>query len=235
MQITETRLCVDTYAAHKADTSMFQREFCRLLSNEPAFEGPKLDIGCGGQFPPEFGDFNQRMGIVDGVDPFEKVNEHPGLRNRWNAKFEDAQIPEDGYDLAFAYNVMEHVENANSFFNSLRKVLKPGGAFLALTPNGSHPFAKCVRLVQALGLKDRMTADHDGWNDYPAYYRANRKRDIADAAQQAGFTKLDLFYIPCTGWANYFPRRLRWVPALYDRPLGVPRMRSSSLIAYRLE
>jgi len=60
--------------------------------------------------------------------------EHPALENRWQGEFETAPIPEQTYDLAIAFNVVEHIKNSRSFIDRVAAILKPGGVFWALTP-----------------------------------------------------------------------------------------------------
>lgn len=235
MEIVETTACKDSFEAHDRDRRMFEREFCRRLANEPGFVGDKLDIGCGGAFPKAFETILEQMGVVDGVDPFPVVHGHAGLRNRWHGMFEHADIPSNAYDLAYAYNVVEHIELAKPFFETLRRVLKPGGVFWALTPHGRHPFCRCVKLVQALGLKKSAAKRGEGLNDYPAYYKLNRVEDIAAAAEQAGFTQLQAVYIPGVQWDHYFPKALRFIPHLHDKIRGLKKNKAMLVLAYRLE
>lgn len=214
---------------------MYMRAFVDRLLGESAFAGEKLDIGCGGRLNPCLHPLHEHIGTFDGVDPFPQVNDHPTLRNRWHGTFEDSDIPDNVYDLAFAYNVVEHIQNADTFFAKLRKVLKPGGVFWGITPNGTHPFCMIVKLIQKLGIKKLMARRHEGANEYPAYYRLNRVRDIAAAAGRAGFSRLDAVYIPCLQWDQYFPKPLRFLPHLYDRVLGLKRRHAMLLLAYRLQ
>ncbi|MEO0515177.1 MAG: class I SAM-dependent methyltransferase [Planctomycetota bacterium] len=235
MQITESIACVDSFDSHHRDRSMFQKEFCRRLMGEPSFAGAKLDIGCGGDLPEALTPIREQLGVVDGVDPFPEVEGHPLLRNRWHGELEKVDIPSEAYDLAYAYNVVEHIPTAEPFFETVRRVLKPGGVFWALTPHGKHPFAKCVRLVEGLRMKHRVAEANEGVNDYPAYYRLNRLKDIAAAASAAGFTKLEMVYMPCVQWDHYFPKGFKFIPHLHDRILGLKRKNSMLVLAYRLE
>lgn len=235
MQVSTSTACSATYEAHDRDRAMCEREFRRRLVAEPGFAGEKLDVGCGGNLPQALSDLRDRIGVLDGVDPSDAVRSHPLLRNRWMGTFESANIPSAQYDLAYAYNVMEHIEAAGPFLTTLRRVLKPGGAFWAFTPHALHPFARAVRIIERLGLKHGMAAKNAHLNDYPAYYRLNSKRRIAAAARVAGFSKLEVVYVPCLHWDMYFPTPVRFLPHLYDRLVGVRFRPFMLLLAYRLE
>lgn len=47
-------------------------------------------------------------------------------------------FPDGSFDLAVAFQVIEHVEAPAAFLAELRRVLKPGGACLLTTPNRVH-------------------------------------------------------------------------------------------------
>lgn len=235
MQITESIECQVSYGEHDKDRTLFQKAFCERLGKEPQLGGRVLDIGCGPDIPEGLTPLRSRLINLDGVDPSEEVNRHPQLKNRWHGPFETADIPSAAYDLAYAYNVVEHIADPKPFFATLRRVLKPGAAFWALTPHGRHPFCFCVRTVENLNLKKWIASRNEGVNDYPAYYRLNRVKEIARAAEGCGFSRLDVIYIPSVHWDTYFPRPLRFVPRWHDRLLGLKRKGSMLLLAYRLQ
>lgn len=48
----------------------------------------------------------------------------------------------DKYDIFFSSHVIEHVPSVNDVIDYAKQVLKPGGLFVALTPNGSEEYRK---------------------------------------------------------------------------------------------
>lgn len=233
--ITVGTACRDTFANHDADRSMFQAEFCRRLLAEPGIHGRVIDIGCGPRLPEVLGALEPALNNLDGVDPMPgTASRHPLLKNYWEAPFEDADIPTGSYDLAYAYNVAEHISDPAPFFEKVRSILKPGGVFWALTPHRHHPFARIVRVVERLGLKGHAAERNEGINQYPAYYRLNSAKAVEIAVSQYGFASAELVYIPCLQWDQYFPRSLRWMPHIYDRVAGLHFRRFMLLLAYRL-
>ena len=191
----------------------------RLLA-EPGARGRVLDIGCGGRlYPP----MDRILGVcrqLDGVDPSDAVMNHPNLAERWHAPLEAASVPAGAYDMAYASYVLEHLTEPRAFFVKVRAVLRPGGVFWALTPNGTHPFCTATRLVQVLGAKRTIAERADGMNAYPAYYRANTAGAITRAVEGLGFESAAFYYVPSLNWRHYFPRGARWVRAAYDWLLG---------------
>jgi SAM-dependent methyltransferase len=223
------------YAALDRDRFSYIAKFRELLYAEDRIRGRVLDIGCGGEFPPPTRDLDQVAAQVDGVDPMAAVHGHPGLTLRWEGKFSDVDIPRQAYDLAYAFNVVEHIERARPFFETVRQVLKPGGVFWAHTPHGHHPFCTLSRALEVLGFKKKFAEGNEFVNDYPAYYRMNTAAQVLLAIEGLGFSSARFVYLPCINWDLYFPRALRWGPHLYDRVLGSRFNRFKIVIAYRLE
>jgi SAM-dependent methyltransferase len=201
------------------DRSHFQQAFVQLLLSRAKEGCVVLDVGCGSSRPRFLQPIEQIASAIDGVDPSADVAQHTALRHRWNATLEDADIPEETYDIAFAYNVVEHVSTATSFLEKIHRVLKPGGVFLALTPHWHHPFPRAVRLVERMSLKARAAKMHAGVNSYPAYYRLNSLGKVRKATPE-GYSQLTVWRVPCRQWDSYFPKRLRFLPHVYDFTLG---------------
>jgi SAM-dependent methyltransferase len=235
MHVTETTACIGSYREHDQDRAMFTAEFCRRVRMEPGLQGEVLDIGCGGGLAGTMQSLSDVMRSYDGVDPSPSVLQHPLLRRRWHGLFEQVDIPSNTYDLAVSSFVVEHIPEAESFFRTLRRVLKPGGVFWALTPQGHHPFCRCVRIVEWLKLKKTIADRQEGVNSYPAYYRLNRRSDIVRAAGKAGFESLEMVFMPSIHWDGYFPKPVRFVPHLHDRLVGLRRRKSMLCLAYRLQ
>jgi SAM-dependent methyltransferase len=49
-----------------------------------------------------------------------------------------SDLPSDSFDLVVSVEVLEHVEDDESFVREVCRVLKPGGKFLMTTPNGDY-------------------------------------------------------------------------------------------------
>lgn len=210
-----------------ADRCRFERAFAELLGQAPQLRGRVLDIGCGGDLPEALRSLRGRFGSLDGIDPDPAVAEHPLLAQRWQGTLEDSAVPEAAYDLAYAYNVLEHIAVPGPFLAKVSRALKQGGVFYALTPNAAHPFAVLSRLIEIIGLKgyarERLGVAETGRmrvNDYPAYYRCNSPAAIRRVIRGAGFRRATFYFHPCVQWDNYFPARLRWLPRAYDFLVG---------------
>ncbi len=223
------------------DRSSFQRAFCARVLGERAFRGAVLDIGCGPALPQALEPLARGYARLDGVDPDATIAAHPYLTRRWVGRLEDTPVPRAEYDLAYAYNVVEHIRDPSPFLAAVHAVLKPGGVFWALTPHGRHPFAYLSRALELSGVKARMgryLADLHGRptvNDYPAYYRLNSPSPIAKAARAAGFVECACDLWPCVQWDTYFPPILRWLPRGYDVVLGTRFRPFMQILMFRLQ
>ncbi len=221
------RLATPTWDGLFADRCGFEREFAQLLLATPQLRGRVLDIGCGAELPEALKSLRSHFGQLDGVDPDQSIVNHPLLHQRWWGTLEGRDVPPESYDLAYAYNVVEHLPRPRRFLRKVCEVLKPGGVFYALTPNAVHPFAVLSRAIEKAGLKtfarQRLGVAENGKmrvNDYPAYYRCNSPQAVRQAIQGLGFKRATFLFHPCVQWDNYFPAWLRWAPRGYDFMFG---------------
>ena len=105
-----------TMRFHHENRSGYQSYFVDHIAAEPGSKGIVLDIGCGPKLPSRFQPLASHWSRLDGLDPNqEEVDSHPDLSNRWASTLEDAEIPCRTYDLAYSYNVNEHVADPARF------------------------------------------------------------------------------------------------------------------------
>jgi SAM-dependent methyltransferase len=97
-------------------------------------------------------------------------------------------FPDSEFDLVFSDNVMEHLENPESVFAEVFRVLKPGGIFMAKTPNRKHymPMISSITPKQFHvfynGLRGRDESD-----TFPTYYRCNSAAKVRSLSAETGF------------------------------------------------
>ena len=208
------------------------------MAADPRVRGTVLDVGCGPDGPtiPHYFPVYRLPARLEGVDPMPGAEANPWADRAWRAEFDHAPIPAGRYDALVAVNVVEHVVNPATFLRQAFRVLKPGGRIYAVTPNGVHPFAPSVRLVQALGLKGWMVKDRgSGFNAYPAYYRLNSRRSVTRHGTRAGFAAARFVHLPNTQWAMYFPRVLRVLPWAFDAAIGTRVPVAFQMLLWSLE
>jgi len=227
---------------HDRQRSEFIEMYAAFLASEPGLAGRTLDVGCGHgpnrAIERLLARMPERVGPMDGVDPFPMVEPPAHLVNRWTCPLEDLPVEPQCYAMAHSYNVVEHVENVDSFLGKVLEVIKPGSAFWSMSPNARHPFTWMTRLAQFLGLK-RMYVDkvNRRANDYPAYYRLSNDREILASIerQKLPVSQIDFYYVPNVQWDTYFPARLRFIAHALDQMLLLRMPRRSFIFMFRLQ
>ncbi|HZI65002.1 MAG TPA: methyltransferase domain-containing protein [Thermoanaerobaculia bacterium] len=112
-------------------------------------------------------------------------------------------IPERSIDVAGAFDLLEHVddETVRRMLRSLVRVLKPGGVFVAYTPNREH-------------YVERLKAANFVLKQFPEHIAVRRPREIRRLFESAGWRVRSLTYSPAP-----FPV-VRWLErALMPVPL----------------
>jgi SAM-dependent methyltransferase len=183
--------------------------------------GRVLDLGCG--------DNRQLSGYrtpgreVWGVDA--AIHPHVHHFNWFRQLGPDGTIPfpASTFDLVACSWVLEHVDTPPTFLREVRRILRPGGWFVSLTPNGQHYVTWITRafgllphtVTQDIVQRLYRRAHHD---TFPTHYRLNTPGVLDAAARRAG---MPLRYL--VGFANpdYFRfwTPLRQAAVLADRVL----------------
>ncbi|MCE9619799.1 MAG: class I SAM-dependent methyltransferase [Planctomycetes bacterium] len=160
--------------------------------------------------------FRGMAGFVAGIDVDKAVFENPYLDEAKLLDLSTNRIPFDdnSFDLVFADNVMEHVPDPALSFREIRRVLKPGGVFLAKTPNKWHYVPTLARMTphgfHRFYNKLRSRAEDD---TFPTLYRCNTRSSVRRLAAETDFEILEL------GTVEGRPEYLRISAVTY--PLGL--------------
>lgn len=162
-------------------------------------DGRLLDIGCG------------RGGLVEqldhplpqmlGIDPdWLSLREHRLAIPRAAAFSDNIPFAAQSFDVVFASWLLEHLARPYQTFNEIGRVLKPGGVFVFITPNGRHPLALLNRgLGRFARLQGRIVERFYGRapaDTFPTHYRANDTAVLHTLCQSAGLSLIDLHTIP---------------------------------------
>jgi len=215
----------------------YQTFFGQLLPSYLVEGGSVLDVGAGTHLHAPLREVRLRAGWMCGVDPSQEVMSNPDLDEKYQCTLEQWERGGRTFDLAFAYNVVEHVADPTAFVGAVVNVLHAGGWFWFLTPNARHPFCVLSRVFGHQAFKRLVRrAYYDpglGYtvNEYPSYYRMNSPKAVAALAGRvvpAAFDTLRVYYMEA-GFDPYFPTALRWLPRWYDRAIS-PRFPSRRLI-----
>lgn len=124
---------------------------------------------------------------VCGVDLDPRVLDNPHLDE---ARIGDAaKIPYDdeAFDVVIANNVLEHLASPEEVFREVARVLRPGGLFLAKTPNAFHYVPLVARLTpHRLHQVVNSWRGRSGEDTFRTLYRANTARRLRSCAGAAG-------------------------------------------------
>ena len=96
---------------------------------------------------------------------------------------------------------------------AVHRVLKPGGVYLFLTPNGNHYFTRISGLLHTLKLDEIVLRLLRGKTvdeyHYPVQYKFNRPDQIHPIVERLGFDTPEYVYAEITGPTGYFPGPLK--------------------------
>ncbi len=132
----------------------------------------------------------------------EAERERRGLRNVRFVAGDVADlfgIPDASIDVAGAFDLLEHVNDATvrQMLRALRRVLKPGGVFVAYTPNREH-------YVERLKAHDFLL------EQFPEHIAVRRPREIVRLLEDEGWRPRALTYSPAPFPVVRFLERLLW-------------------------
>ncbi len=95
-----------------------------------------LDVGTGGG---EFAYLLKSLGHeLQGIEPNKGYGEYSAAEYGLNLQIgfiQDADLPEESFDLITIWHVLEHTEDPSFVLNKLRTLLKPGGILVVEVPN----------------------------------------------------------------------------------------------------
>lgn len=207
------------------DDELFRLEILARLSESDCI----LDLGAGAGVVAQM-NFRGKVQRVCGVDPDARVLDNPHLDEARTGVGEEIPYPDCTFDLVFADNVFEHLPNPTAVLKEVRRVLKPGGVFLAKTPNKHHYMpliARCTPLFFHRWVnrwRGRTTADI-----FPTRYQINDAAAIHRHAAEAGFKVERIRYIEGRPEYLRFSSLTYLVGYLYERLVnaspGLERLR----------
>lgn len=96
-----------------------------------------LDIGAGAGHENPY-DLKPKVSRLIGADLDPRVGKNPLLHGGLVADCGTLPFADNSFDLAFSIYVLEHIAKPATLAAELRRVLKPGGLFLSLTPSRFH-------------------------------------------------------------------------------------------------
>ena len=145
-----------------------------------------LDLGAGAGIVPEM-NFKGHARRVCGVDPDPRVAANPNLDDGREGIGESIPYADASFDVVVSDNVLEHLDEPVAVFREVRRVLRPGGIFLAKTPNRWHYVALGASITpHSFHRKFNEARGRASVDTFPTRYRANSRGQLARIARDAG-------------------------------------------------
>lgn len=172
------------------DDELFRMQILKHLNSTLEI----LDLGAGAGIVSQM-NFKGIAHRVCGVDPDERVVSNPCLDEGKVAFGEEVPYADESFDLIFADNVLEHLAQPEMVFAEVCRLLRPGGIFLAKTPNKRHYMPLIASFTPDIFHKWvnrwRGRLDEDV---FPTQYQANTTDEIQALANMVGLEviRLDL-------------------------------------------
>jgi len=146
-----------------------------------------LDLGAGAGIVTQM-NFRDHAARVCGVDLDPRVTENPYLHEAKVGTGERIPYGDGEFDVVFADNVLEHLQDPRQVFAEIARVLKPGGWFLAKTPNRWHYMPIIARLTPHWFHRAyNRRRGRAGEDTFPTVYRANSTGQLRALAAATGF------------------------------------------------
>lgn len=170
------------------DDELLRREILSVLKPHHHV----LDVGAGAGIVTQM-NFRGLAARVCGVDLDERVLENPYLDEGRIGRGEALPYDDSSFDIVFADNVLEHLEDPIRVFQEVARVLRPGGYFLAKTPNRWHymPIVASLTPHWFHGWYNGLRGRHES-DTFPTRYRANSVARVREIAARAGLEPVSL-------------------------------------------
>jgi len=206
------------YRAEEHPFQIYEGRISSLVRNDFTV----VDAGCGSRAP-VLVSFADRAGTLIGVD---LVDFDPMLRHKrvllLNNDLTEMDIEDSSVDLVISRSVLEHLEDVESVYREINRILRPGGHFLFLVPNLldyvsliSYLIPNKYHKVIVSKLSGRAQE-----NVFPTYYRSNTKRSITKLAGKTGYK------VNCLEYYGQYPYMLEFnglaffLGVLYDKAIS---------------
>jgi SAM-dependent methyltransferase len=170
------------------DAKLFRE---RILA-EVRPEHTVLDLGSGAGIVEEM-NFRGLVERVYGVDPDERVRMNTHLDEADIAFADSLPYPDGKFDVVYSANVLEHLPDPESAFAEVNRVLKPGGRFLAKTPNFWH-YAPIIAYLTPMRFHQLASSREDG-DLFPTLYRVNTAKRLRWCAVRAGLVVREIEFV----------------------------------------
>ena len=199
------RLLRHNYAEALHPYRIFEQQIDRLLGASDTL----LDAGCGRKLP-VLRKYLGRAQRLIGVDLVDFADVPPGICV-CNADLSGLPLADASVDLIISRSVFEHLADPDSVYREFRRVLRPGGRLVFLTPNLWDYASLLARLIPNR-FHARIVKAVEGREEedtFPVAYRTNSRSQIIRLAAQSGMVVESFAYL------GQYPNYLMFNGALF--------------------
>jgi ubiquinone/menaquinone biosynthesis C-methylase UbiE len=129
------------------------------------------------------------------------------------ASLESVPFPANSFDVIISEYVFEHLANPERVLAELKRVLKPSGTILVLTPNFHSYKTLAARLTphrfHVLMGRHRYGMGHEE-DMYPTFFRSNTEAEFREFARRVGLKVSDVRFV--TNGPTWFAK----MPGLFE-------------------
>ena len=195
---------------------LYEAEIARQLRPEHTL----LDAGCGrsGEVVRKFRDRAARLIGVDLGEGAPDLAEAGVEYTR--ADMADTGLPDAVADVVISRAVIEHLVDPDRAFGEVARLLRPGGAFVALAPSLGDYVSLISKLVPNR-LHPWIVKQTEGRaveDTFPAYYRANTRGAVRRVAAHAGLELESFRYL------GQYPAAFMFNPVLFLMATGYEKV-----------
>lgn len=211
----------DAYRLSHPDWRPATEVFATYVRRELKPESRILDLGCGRGGLLE--QLTHPLSRAMGIDPdYISLREHRLPRLPRAVALSDClPIVAESFDIVTGSWLLEHLADPARTFSAASRVLQPGGAFIFITPNASHPIAWLNRIAGRLGwVQGQMVAriyGRAGDDTFSTFYRANTPAVIDGLARGAQLNLETLELIPDPSYLAFNRLLFNGMSAIDDR------------------
>jgi SAM-dependent methyltransferase len=163
-------------------------EFHSLCASVCPRGGSLLEIGAGPSNPTSR--HLATLGTLHGLDPDPDVEHNDALASAKVLTGDRFPYDDATFDVCISNYVCEHVADPKGHLEEVRRVLKPGGAYVFRTPNLYHYVSGVAALTphwfHELVANPLRNMKRDSHAPYPTFHRMNSRKRIMQLAQEVG-------------------------------------------------
>lgn len=214
--------CDQLIKTHYLDHGMIPKD--RILEKEilssisPASK--VLDAGCGYDAA-VISKYCNLISEAVGVDLAKEFQVKPGVRT-YTANLESLPFEDDYFDMIISRDVCEHLAKPLEIFGELKRVLKPGGKIIMITPN-KYSYSSVISALLPTSFKKSYLRRFFGekvYDNFPTFYLCNTKQQIRRIARKSGLIFRKLLAISHPPYYLMFSAILLRMAISYDKVIS---------------